>query len=161
MNKKIKIVVLAMLALLVLVLTIRDRPHNTAGTALQNPPSVKVQKPVVRSEPLAAWPDKDAKHLLLRQVELSNPEYHRESEIIMIASFTIKNPTGLAFKDFEITCQHFSPSGTNIDSNTRTIYEVVKANSTKRIRNFNMGFVNSQTVSSSCGITNLVPIGWN
>lgn len=71
------------------------------------------------------------------------------------ANFTIKNPTERRYKDVEITCSHYSPSGTNIDSNTRTIYEVVEPKSTKKIRNFDMGFIHSQAVKTSCSITDL------
>jgi hypothetical protein len=75
---------------------------------------------------------------------------------IMMANFTIKNPTQYSFKDVEIECTHTAPSGTKIDSNTRTIYEVVAPKSTKVIRNMNMGFIRDQVSSSSCGITDLV-----
>ena len=74
---------------------------------------------------------------------------------IMTANFTVKNPTQYRFKDFEVTCNHFAPSGTRIDSNTRTIYEIVPPKSTKRFRGINMGFIHSQAASSACGITDL------
>jgi hypothetical protein len=77
-------------------------------------------------------------------------------EVIMTANFKIDNPTAHSFKDFEITCNHYAPSGTKIDSNVRTIYEVVPAHSKKSVRNFNMGFINSQAHQSACQITNLV-----
>ncbi len=83
----------------------------------------------------------------------------KEADVFMVANFTVKNSSDYPFKDFEITCQHFSPSGTNIDSNVRTIYEVVKPHSTKKIRHFDMGFVHSQSVNANCKITNLVPGG--
>jgi hypothetical protein len=76
--------------------------------------------------------------------------------MIMTANFKVHNATDHAFKDFEITCDHSAPSGTVIDHNTRTIYELIPAKSTKSFRNFNMGFINSQAHSSSCRITNLV-----
>ena len=79
-------------------------------------------------------------------------------ELTMTANFTIDNPTAHSFKDFEITCNHYAPSGTKIDSNVRTIYEVVQAHSKKSVRNFNMGFINSQAHQSACQITDLVPL---
>jgi hypothetical protein len=39
--------------------------------------------------------------------------------------------------------------------NVRTIYEVVEPKSTKRVNQFNMGFVRSQATQSSCAVTNL------
>jgi hypothetical protein len=112
-----------------------------------SPSSAKTPEPV------------NAKQLLLERVKLEYTWTKGEFGTFMTANFTIKNPTGVAFKDVEITCKHRAPSGTEIDSNTRTIYEVVGANSTKKIRNFDMGFIHSQAATSSCGITDLVPLG--
>ncbi len=77
---------------------------------------------------------------------------------VMMADFTIKNPTQYRFKDFEIKCTHSAPSGTVIDSNTRTIYETVEPKSTKVIKQMNMGFIHSQASRSGCEITDLTPI---
>lgn len=59
------------------------------------------------------------------------------------------------FKDVEIKCTHFAPSGTEIDSNTRTIYQVFEAHSTQEIRQMNMGLIHSQVGRSGCQIVNL------
>ena len=78
--------------------------------------------------------------------------------MIMTANFKVHNTTEHAFKDFEITCDHSAPSGTVIDHNTRTIYELIPAKGTRSFRNFNMGFINSQAHQSSCRITDLVVV---
>ena len=101
----------------------------------------------------------DPKQELLKSVQLTFKWEKGGFDNIMFADFTVKNTTFYDFKDFEITCTHFSPSGTQIDSNTRTIYETVGANSTKKIKHFDMGFIHSQVKSSNCTITDLVPIG--
>jgi hypothetical protein len=75
---------------------------------------------------------------------------------IMMADFTLNNPTKYRFKDFEITCTHFAPSGTQIDSNTRTIYQFVEPHSTKVFYKTDMGFIHSQVATSSCRLTDLV-----
>lgn len=81
--------------------------------------------------------------------------WHKDGfDSIMIANFTIENKGPQAAKDFEIECTHSANSGTVIDRNTRTIYEVVKPNSKKRFANFNMGFIHSQATRSGCSITN-------
>ena len=49
-------------------------------------------------------------------------------------------------------CTHSAPSGTEIDSNTRTIYELVPAGSKKVVKDFNMGFIHSQAASTYCQI---------
>jgi len=100
----------------------------------------------------------DPKPILMGQVELKFSWYKEAFDTVMIASFTITNPTEYGFKDFEVTCTHSAPSGTTIDSNTRTIYQAVLPRSTKRVRDFDMGFINSQATSSYCRITNLVPV---
>jgi len=74
---------------------------------------------------------------------------------IMEADFTVKNDSDYDVKDLEIKCIHHAKSGTEIDSNTRTIYDVVKKHSTKKFHKFSMGFIHSQAASSSCGIENL------
>jgi hypothetical protein len=74
---------------------------------------------------------------------------------VMEADFTVKNDSDHDIKDIEIKCRHFAKSGTEIDSNSRTIYDVVKAHSTKKFRKFNMGFIHTQAAQSSCAITDL------
>lgn len=74
---------------------------------------------------------------------------------MMLADFVIHNNSEYTIKDIEIQCQHYAKSGTNIDSNTRTIFDIVKPHSKKGFPQFSMGFIHSQTASSSCKITDL------
>jgi hypothetical protein len=71
---------------------------------------------------------------------------------IMIADFAIKNATDLAVKDIEVVCVLSAPSGTSVDSSRRTIYQRIGPRQTKRVSDFNMGFVHSQANSSQCRI---------
>lgn len=71
---------------------------------------------------------------------------------IMDASFTIQNNGSTDVKDIEIVCTTFAPSGTKIDSNTRTIYEVVKAGESRTFANFSMGFIHNQADKSVASI---------
>jgi len=75
---------------------------------------------------------------------------------VMLADFTISNPSDYSIKDIEITCEHSAPSGTEIDSNTRTVYQTVPAKGKKVIRNFNMGWIHTQAARSSCKVVDLV-----
>lgn len=97
----------------------------------------------------------DQKSLTMSQVKLDFKWGTEAGSSIMVANFTVKNNSSNSIKDFEITCNHFAKSGTKIDSNVRTIYEVVKAHSTRKFPNFNMGFIHSQAASSNCEITDL------
>ena len=74
---------------------------------------------------------------------------------VMIANFTIKNKSNYDVKDLEVKCTHSANSGTVIDSNDRTIYEIVKAHSTKKVNDFNMGFIHTQAARSRCEIVDL------
>src|SRR6266849_1410843 len=62
-------------------------------------------------------------------------------DTVMIANFNIKNDNPFSVKDLKVRCMHRAPSGTEIDRNTRTIYEIVPAHGIKRIRDFSMGFI--------------------
>jgi hypothetical protein len=77
---------------------------------------------------------------------------------IMEADFKIRNKGTKAFKDIEIQCLHYAPSGTQIDQNTRTIYEVIQPGQTREFKAFNMGFIHSQAKRSSATIRNGVPL---
>jgi predicted RNA methylase len=77
---------------------------------------------------------------------------------VMEADFKIRNNGPDDLKDIEITCQHAAPSGTMIDKNVRTIYEVVKAGETKEFKNFSMGFIDSQATKSGATVTKAVKV---
>ena len=61
-------------------------------------------------------------------------------------------------KDIDVRCESNAPSGTAIDSNRRTIYERIEAKKTKRLTNFNMGFIHSQATRSDCTVVGVVVI---
>ena len=100
-------------------------------------------------------PKVEPKNIALSQVSLKFHWTKEGFDNIMQANFTIKNESVYDVKDLEINCEHYAKSGTLIDSNKRTIYDVVKAHSTKQFKNFNMGFIHTQAVKSSCAVTDL------
>jgi hypothetical protein len=63
----------------------------------------------------------------------------------MLANFTLTNRSDYTYKDFTVKCIHSALSGTVIDRNTHTIYELVKAHSTKKFRDVNLGFIHSHS----------------
>lgn len=104
-------------------------------------------------------PKEDPKTVALRDVSLALDSWSKGGfDNIMLANFTIKNATKYSVKDITVTCTHSAASGTEIDSNTRTIYERVKPKDQKRIRDFNMGFIHNQAQSRRCEIDNLVVV---
>lgn len=71
---------------------------------------------------------------------------------IMLANFDIKNNNAFAVKDIEVECTHFAKSGTRIDSNNKTIFDVFAPNTVVKIRKFNMGFIHSQAERTNCSV---------
>ncbi|MFH0302941.1 hypothetical protein AAFX91_38430 [Bradyrhizobium sp. 31Argb] len=76
---------------------------------------------------------------------------------IMKASFVIRNNSTIDVKDVVVTCRHSGNSGTYIDSNTRTIYEVVPHNSYHAVIDLNMGFIHSAATQSACAVPGYSP----
>jgi hypothetical protein len=112
-------------------------------------------KPSYRSSQSAEAPSMSPKEAALAAVKLDFAWSKGGFENIMMADFTIDNKGERDIKDIEITCDHMGKSGTRIDSNTRTIYDIVKAKSRKKFNKFNMGLIHSQAASSSCRISDL------
>lgn len=73
--------------------------------------------------------------------------------IMIIDRLVVSNDAPFPIKDFTLHCVHQGHSGTDIDENTRTIFEIVPANGKKTLRNVNMGFIQSQVATSNCEIT--------
>jgi hypothetical protein len=91
---------------------------------------------------------------ILRKISIEKWNWHKGGfENIMLADFVFKNDNDFPVKDLTVECIHSAPSGTKIDQNTRTIYEVFPAKRTKSILKFNMGFIHSQAERSLCHIT--------
>lgn len=99
----------------------------------------------------------DIEERVKAQVMIKNLEWYKGGfDSVMMVNATFENISDHDVQDIELTCDHFSNSGTKIDSSTKVIYEVVKAEKSKRVRKFNMGFIHSQAASTDCKITNLV-----
>jgi len=106
---------------------------------------------IVSVKVFSASTDRD----IIPMIKLKFVPYLTAGGSIMEATFTIDNQSSYDIKDIEITCTHSAKSGTEIDSNTRTIYDIVKAKKKKTFKNFNMGFVHSQVSTTSCRIVDL------
>lgn len=99
----------------------------------------------------------DIKQQIKGQVRIENLKWNTgASDIVMMLSATLVNQSDRDIKDLEITCEHFSNSGTKIDSNNRTVYEIIKAGKSKKIRDFNMGIIHSQVATTNCSVSDLV-----
>jgi len=72
---------------------------------------------------------------------------------VMTASFFLHNDNPMAMKDVEVTCSSSGPSGSIIDTNSRTVFEVVRQRSFLQIDKINMGFIRSEAVQTKCRVT--------
>lgn len=98
----------------------------------------------------------DTKRQAINQMQLNKFNWNTGvSDSIMFINATIVNNGDKNVKDITITCEHYSNSGTKIDSNSRVVYETVMAHKSKRIKEFNMGFIHSQAKGTDCKITDL------
>jgi hypothetical protein len=105
------------------------------------------------SKPSNGTSSASSRENILRKLSIENWKWHKGGfENIMVADFVFKNDNDFPVKDLAVECIHSAPSGTKIDQNTRTIYEVIPAHGTKKILKFNMGFIYSQAEQSSCHI---------
>lgn len=78
--------------------------------------------------------------------------------VMIIDRLTIRNDAPFNIKDFVLLCVHQGPSGTDMDRNTRTVYEIVPAGGEKTVREIHMGFIHSQVATSRCEIRDAVAI---
>ena len=77
---------------------------------------------------------------------------------IATISGRITNSGPTSVKDLRIECVSSAASGTVIDKNNRTLYEVVDPGKPHTFKDFNMGFINSQVQSISCEVVSFSKI---
>jgi hypothetical protein len=85
-------------------------------------------------------------------------QLRKTSDVMVVGDFTISNPSDYDLKDFVLRCEHFAPSGTNVDYSQKTIFEIIPARTTKTFRNFHLGFIHSQAVRNRCWIKNATAV---
>jgi len=71
---------------------------------------------------------------------------------VMLATLEIKNNNDFPVKDILVECSVSAPSGTSLGSTQRTVYEAIPAKSSKTVRRFNMGLINTQASRGACGV---------
>ncbi|MGE6790892.1 hypothetical protein ACQKFS_02565 [Pseudomonas guineae] len=74
---------------------------------------------------------------------------------LLYVDFTVINNSPQKIKDIEIECIHNGKSGSRIDSNKRTIYDIVDPRSRKTFKRFSMGIIHSQATQTRCSINGL------
>lgn len=67
-------------------------------------------------------------------------------------SFSISNQSTFDIKDPVVSCFYFGESGTKIGATKSPIYQQVAAGSTKKISDFNAGFIDPQSRNAQCWV---------
>jgi zinc ribbon protein len=108
------------------------------------------------SSPEATEPPPTPEKTPLENVEMVDFTWNKDGfGSVMVAKFVLRNNNDFPVKDIKIKCTHYAKSGTVIDSNTRVVYDVIKAKSRKTINDFNMGFIHNQVDTSSCQVVSI------
>ena len=103
------------------------------------------------SESIPSAPDPH--EAAVSSLSLENIHWHTDGfGTIMMLDATVKNSGARSVKDVKIKCDSFAKSGTKIDTNTKVVYDIFPANKTTKVKDFNMGFINSQAESSRCSV---------
>jgi hypothetical protein len=122
----------------------------------QNSPAFDPHDPTANAAAAKQWAAQD------RSDQISNIKILKWSwkkggfDNVMIGTFTLQNTNDFGVKDIVISCNHFAPSGTLIDSNTRTIYQAIKSKGSLIVKDFNMGFLHTQAAKSACSVKDFV-----
>lgn len=86
--------------------------------------------------------------LTLRDVAWSKTRYG-----VLFAHFSVHNESRIAVKDFTITCSTFGESGAALGQVSKTIYEIVPAQSMKAYEGIEIGLVDRQAAIVQCQVT--------
>lgn len=91
---------------------------------------------------------------MLANFRIKNLSWTKEGfGMIMEARFSVHNDNPMPVKDVEVTCSSSGPSGSIIDTNSRTIYELVRAKSYVDVDKMSMGFIRTEAVDTKCRVT--------
>lgn len=125
-------------------------------SAIREPITIDPHDPIRNAEAKRRWAEIDRQELI-SNVKIDKWSWKKGGfDSVMVGTFTLKNVNVFDVKDVVITCQHYAPSGTLLDSNTRTVYQVVKSKASVTIKDFNMGFLHTQASRSSCAVKDFV-----
>lgn len=79
---------------------------------------------------------------------------------VMVVDLSIENSSKINLKDFVVECETVGQSGTSLGKVRKTVFDTLPAGKTKKFKNINMGFVNSQSKRAGCEIIGALPEGY-
>lgn len=71
---------------------------------------------------------------------------------VALVTLTVVNANPFPVKDLKFRCEIYAKSGTALGSLSHTVFDVVKADATRKLPEANMGLVDSQAASLSCAV---------
>jgi hypothetical protein len=77
-------------------------------------------------------------------------------DTIGLMSFTLKNDNPYDIKDFSISCSFYGNSGTKLGERFHTVYERVKAKTSRSFSSVNIGFIPSQAARGGCQVQSAI-----
>ncbi len=99
-------------------------------------------------------PENLTRSQMLANFRVSALSWHKDGfGTIMMASFVVHNDNRVSLRDIEVTCSSTGPSGSIIDTNARTVYEVVRDRSYLQVDKLNMGFIRTEATGTKCRVT--------
>jgi hypothetical protein len=80
-----------------------------------------------------------------------------KAAVAIQADLTIESALPFALKEVEVACAQFARSGVEVESNRRTIAEIVPARGRLRVDALDIGEINPEAGSSGCWIVSVTP----
>lgn len=147
------VIPIAIFAMAGILNTTPDPANNRAAAPAEESSTVAASAPppAQPAQPEVEVPNTAESALALTRLEFKG---HKDGGFLYV-DFTVVNNSSQQIKDIEIECVHNGKSGTRIDSNTRTIYDVVGPRSRKTFKRFSMGIIHSQATQTRCSISGL------
>lgn len=71
---------------------------------------------------------------------------------VALLTLTVENMNKFAVKDIAISCDFSGNSGTKLNTANGTIFETIKASSSRSFKEFNIGFIHSQAARGGCSV---------
>jgi hypothetical protein len=99
-------------------------------------------------------PENLSRSQILANFRIRSLSWHKDGfGTVMMASFVLQNDNPMPLKDIEVTCASSGPSGSTIDTNARTVFDVVRQKSYLEVDKINMGFIRTEAVDTKCRVT--------
>jgi hypothetical protein len=144
LGKTIALTSLASFVVMMVVVMARGPAPATPSQAIASAPESYVEPK----------PESLTKTEVLANFRFGNFSWQKEGfGTIMKASFLLHNDNPMPLKDIQITCYSSGPSGSIIDTNSRTVFEVVRQRSFLQVDDMSMGFIRSEAVKTKCVVT--------